>query len=284
VQCRLIALDLDGTLLDSRKQISPRTREALNAARERGVVTVVATGRTPHAARHFSEQIGGGPVICCNGASVLDGDGAALWEKGVARPHLERLLAICEAHRLLVECYTPKGLMLDRPLALARVCWGWATPDRSVWGATRFLWRFWRLNRVHPVWGLSRWARRADRPPVLKCMIMGSPTVLGAAAEQIHREMPGMEVSTSGPDNLEVTAPGVTKGSGLELLCARLKIPREATMAFGDSANDLAMLRFAGTGVAMGNAPDAIKAAAVKVTETCDEEGVAHMIEELCLR
>jgi Cof subfamily protein (haloacid dehalogenase superfamily) len=134
-----------------------------------------------------------------------------------------------------------------------------------------------------PVPQLAAWAQRPDQVPVLKLMIIGRPAVLPDLADRLRQAAPGLEVTSSGEENLEVTAAGVTKGSGLMQLGARLQIPREAMLAFGDSRNDMEMLTYAGTGVAMGNASDAVKAAADRVAPTCDQEGVARIIEELCL-
>lgn len=280
---RLIALDLDGTLLNSRKVITPRTREALRAARERGIVTVIATGRTPQSARRISAEIGGGPVISCNGAAILDEAGAAIATWGIPRAPLQRVLSLATGAGLLVECYTPEGMFLDRPLAQAKAYLSWVRPGMGLGRSLMDLARVWRVNRIRPVPNLARWAEREQLPTVLKVMAIGGREQLGPLAEQIRRELPGLEVTSSGSDNLEVTAAGISKGSSLAHLGARLKIPRQAIIAVGDSDNDLEMLRYAGLGVAMGNASESVRAAASRVTATCDEDGVAAIIEELCL-
>ncbi|MFZ5818076.1 MAG: Cof-type HAD-IIB family hydrolase [Bacillota bacterium] len=284
MQYRLIALDLDGTLLGRRKEISPRTRAALAAARERGLITVIATGRTPQSARRFSRAIGGGPVICCNGAGVLDESGEFLVQKGIPLVPLRHVLELCRRDGVLAECYTTRGIVMDQPLAQAATYFRWVRGRGSVAGALWRLVKIWHINRMKAVPNLIRWAERPDRPPVLKLMLVGAPERLARLADQIRRETPGLEVSSSGHDNLEITAGGVSKGSALKLLGARLQVPPEAMIAVGDSENDLEMLRYAGLGVAMGNAEDRVKAAADRVTATCDEDGVAVLLEEVCLR
>lgn len=280
----LIALDLDGTLLTSRKDISPRTRAALSAARERGIVTVIATGRTARSAREFSRQIGGGPVICCNGAAILDEQGAFVTAKGLPLAPLRRALEVCRAEGVMTECYTPEDIVLDQPIAQARAYLRWVRPRLSLTRSLISLVGLWRMNRMRVVRNLLKWTEQPDLPPVLKLMIISEDRgALGRVAQRIGAEMPGLGVTSSGPDNLEVMAAGVSKGAGLEQLGARLKIARSAIIAFGDSDNDLEMLRYAGVGVAMGNAADSVKAAADRVTATCDEDGIAQTIEELCL-
>ncbi|HYF95521.1 MAG TPA: HAD-IIB family hydrolase [Symbiobacteriaceae bacterium] len=284
MEYRLIALDLDGTLLGGRHEISPRTRVALSRARERGIVLAVATGRSPQSACHFSRLIGGGPVICCNGGGVLDAQGEYLSLKPIPPALLRRSLQICEESRLLLECYTPAGIVLDRPASHMGAYLRWVRPGMSLPRALGCVAGIWRTNRVASVRSLVKWSERPDHPPVLKLMAVGGPETLARAAGRLQREAPGLEVTSSGAENLELTAAGVSKGYGLQMLCARLQIPRQAILAFGDSDNDLQMLSYAGTGVAMGGAPAAVKAAAARVAPSADEDGVASVIEELCLR
>lgn len=278
---RLVALDLDGTLLSSRQTISPRTHAALQAARAQGILPVVTTGRTPHSAMEWSRAIGGGPVICCNGAGLLDAAGAWILHRQIPDALLQRLLEIA-AGRAVVHCLTPVGTILDRPFQYARHYLQWVQFDQQPAAAVSSMFRnFWR-NRTKPVRSLVRWASEPGRPPVLKVMLFAQAGSLGPLEAEMRQALPTLEISSSGDDNLEVTAAGVTKASGLERLAARLKVPREAIIAFGDSDNDREMLQYAGLGVAMGTAPDAVKAVADRVTASCDEDGVAQVLEELC--
>lgn len=280
---RLIALDLDGTLLNSRKQITPRTREALRAVRERGIVTAVATGRASHSALSWSGQIGGGPVICANGAALFDATGQLIYTRALPVGPLSEALRIGKASGLLLECYTPDQIVIDRPFGQMRAFLSWVRPSLSLPEALAGLYRIWRVNRIRPVRDLIKWAAKPGAAPVLKLMVLGESAALRTYADQITGSGPGLEITSSAPDNLEVTASRVSKALGLEHLAARLQIPREAILAFGDSGNDLAMIRYAGLGVAMGNATDELKAAAGRQTGSCDQDGVAQAIEELCL-
>jgi len=241
----------------------------------------VATGRTPHSALQWSQEIGGGPVICCNGAGLLDGDGAWIYQREIPAEPLQRLLEIA-AGRSVAHCYTPVGAFLDKPFQYARYYLRWVQFDKRPAAALRSMFRAFRRNRTHPVRSLVKWAAEPHRPPVLKVLLFGERDTLEVLAAELKAVLPTLEISSSGEDNLEVTAAGVTKASGLERLAARLKVPREAIIAFGDSDNDREMLEYAGLGVAMGSAPDAVKAVADRVTASCDEDGVALVLEELC--
>lgn len=280
---RAIALDLDGTLLRSPTEMTPRTREALKAARERGIVSVVATGRTPHSALYWSQYVGGGPVVCCNGAGVLDDSGRYVLVADIPQDPLERMVDVGRETGVLLECYTTTGIVLDQPLGQMRAYLNWVRPKMKIRQSMHALFTVWHLNRIRPVRSLAQWVRKPNRPPVLKLMAVGQRVGLQRFAQFVREEVPGVEITSSGVDNLEVTASGVNKGSGMELLAARLAIPPEQIIAIGDSDNDLSMIRFAGLGVAMGNATDQVKAVADRITGTTEEDGVAQIIEELLL-
>ncbi len=282
MQYRLIALDVDGTLFCSRHQVSPRTLAALAAARRRGAITVIATGRTPHSALRISREIGGGPVICCNGAGLLDDSGGVIHQWGIPTEPLVRTLALGRRAGVLMHCYTPEGMVLDRPLAHLVNAYQWLRAGGAAFQAALGVARMWGANQTRLVPRLARWAAAPGRPPVLKLMLFGEPARLPALAEQIRREVQGVEVTSSGADNLEVTAAGISKASGLRALGERLGIPPEAMIAFGDSDNDVEMLRYVGLGVAMGNAAPHVKAAADRVAPPCSEDGVARVLEEVC--
>jgi Cof subfamily protein (haloacid dehalogenase superfamily) len=283
LQYRLIALDLDGTTLNRRQQITPRTRETLRSARERGILTVIVTGRTPQSARYWNQVVGGGPLICCNGAGIIDASGTFLVTKGLPKAEVSAIVQVCTSADVLVECYTTNGIVLDRPMRQLRAHLQSVRLTRTLYQGIVSAIEMWRFNRIRAVRNLSRWLERGGIPPILKVMIIAEPTQLSGIKERLMRTLPGVGITSSAHNNLEIMAAGVTKASGLQALGAHLQIPPESMIAFGDSDNDLEMLSYAGIGVAMGNASDSVKAVANKVAPSCDEDGVARVIEELCL-
>jgi Cof subfamily protein (haloacid dehalogenase superfamily) len=283
---RLIALDLDGTLLAQGPRgprILPRTLAALQAAQARGIFTVIATGRTVQSAREWSRRIGGGPIVCCNGAAVLDRDGRPILFRAIAPEPLRRLLGLCAEAGVLAECYNPGGILLDRPWAQISSYLRWvrnAVPlHRAILGVIKLWW----TNRVRIVRSLRQWAERHPNPQVLKVMIVGEPERLTLLRDQIQRELPGLTIASSARDNVEVTAGGVSKATGLRALGDRLRIPLSEMIAFGDSGNDAEMLQVVGLGVAMGNARERIQAVAKRVTASNEADGIALVLEELGL-
>lgn len=280
---RLVALDLDGTTLNSRKEISPRTLTAIRRARERGVHVAIATGRTVHSTLYFSRMAGtNGPNICCNGAGVLDEAGKVAIARPLPQGSLTKAIELCKAEGLFVECYGAEGVYLDEPVRHLRTYMKWVRRRQGIAGSFLSWMRDWRLNRFHALPSLLDWANRGQEP-ILKLFATGGAAELARVTEAITVALPALEITASGPDNVEVTAGGVSKGTALRQMGEWLKIPRSEIIAVGDSFNDLSMLTYAGLGVAMGNAAEEIKSAAGHTTATCDEDGVAQVIEEFCL-
>ncbi|WP_368896057.1 HAD-IIB family hydrolase, partial [Priestia megaterium] len=121
--------------------------------------------------------------------------------------------------------------------------------------------------------------------PVVKVLMLAEPEMLVHVEKKLQKQLQGeLSVMRSKPYFLEFTEEGVTKGTSLHLLIQQLGITRDEVIAIGDSYNDLAMIEFAGLGVAMGNAPEDIKEKANHVTDTNMNDGVAKVVEEFILR
>jgi hypothetical protein len=236
---KLLALDMDGTLLNENKDISAENRRWIRKAREAGVVVCLATGRGRRSLLPYYEQLGlsGAPFVAVNGGEV--------WQDE------ERLLR-----------RTPLDLSLNCPLAeIAKEAgaWFWA------YGLDGYLTK-------------DNWEPGFERETWLKFGIYTEDRVALARAKEAVARLGELEITNSDPNNLEVNPPGVTKASGLAEVCRLLGISMEETAAVGDSLNDLPMIREAGIGVAMGNAQRAVKEAADAVVATNEEDGVAEVI------
>lgn len=289
---RLLALDLDGTLLDRSSRIRPASLAALAAAAGRGVALALVTGRSAGSAEHFARLVARGagarvPFAACNGAGVYSPEGRLEAYRAIPPALLESCLEVLQRAGLLASCYTRRLILVDRPWQHFAAFWGPRRPAPRSWlqvmGST---WQFVRTNRVTAVRDLRRWAA-ASREPVLKVFAVapapGDRAPLEAAAAELRRRVGRLHVTSSGSDNIEVTGPGVHKGWGLCRLAERLRVPREAVMAVGDGFNDLEMLEWAGTGVAMGNAPAAVRARAAHVAPSFEEDGVAAAVRRYIL-
>ena len=264
---RLIATDLDGTLIDSSRAVSERTLSALSAARDAGVLVVPTSGRQPFS---IAEVLAGtwlaeGTVVGANGAvGCVLGTGEVLFERHIeveAQTNLFRALrerhpsVVCVSIRDAGATFWPeKGYL------------GMMDPGDHGRGSEL---QHYPLDEVLG-------------SPSVKLVIRGrdvSPEELRDSAERLG--LPGISVSTSGAPFLEVAAEGVNKATGLERLCSGLGIGRSEVIAFGDNNNDVEMLAWAGHGVAVGNALPEALAQADEVTLSNDEDGVAAVVERL---
>ncbi|MEW6446574.1 MAG: Cof-type HAD-IIB family hydrolase [Bacillota bacterium] len=261
---RLVAVDLDDTLLNSKLQISPRVKRAVSRAVTQGVYVVLATGRMFPAAVPFAWELElETPLITYQGALVKEHrTGRELYYRPVP---LE--LAVDVIERL-----SPAGLHLqvyvDDTLCMPRL-----TPEGE---------RYARISGVEPrvVGDLLRFLRV---PPTKIVMIAPEREIDLLLPELLSRYDGVLHVSKSKPYFLEFSEPRATKGEALKHLSAELGISREEVMAIGDGYNDIPMLEFAGVAVVMGNARPEIKGYAAHVTPGNDEDGVAIAIETLIL-
>jgi Cof subfamily protein (haloacid dehalogenase superfamily) len=280
---RLLALDIDGTLLGGDKRISPRTLQAVAAARASGVRVVLVTGRRYPAARPIAVQLGPGvPLVLHHGALAVDPhpqtdhDGAPVilrclpLDRDVVR-QVVRLGRECGADPV-VHC----GFRGEGRLVVAAI----AKDNAMLLG---YIGRGGR-DRVQ----VDDLARELPDDPVqvmfagpLPAMSALYPRLvagLGARAKVERTLYPGQELGF-----LDVLHPQVSKGEALEFLRGRFHLAREETMAIGDNWNDRDMLTGAGRGLIMGNADPALHELGLEVLPTNDEDGVAVAIERYVL-
>ena len=266
---RLIAFDLDGTLLDADKRLSKENAAALAQAAAEGVEIVPATGRFY---RGMPQQIRELPyvryVISINGADVYD----VLEQKTVCGSGIPwaRAVAVMEqldALPVIYDCYQDG--------------WGWMT-QAFYNQADQYAANVHSLDMIRtlrtPVPELKACLqeRAAD---VQKIQIFFRNMDLRAEVLQtLPQAFPDLVVTTSIVNNIEINSREATKGNALKQLAAHLGIPAAQTIAFGDDRNDITMLQAAGIGVAMENAGDDVKRAADYITDDCNSSGVAHAI------
>lgn len=259
---RLIATDLDGTLLRSDGSVAERTATALRAAEEAGVVVVVATGRPPRWIRQVADALGHtGLVVCANGAVVVD-------------LHSEQVIETYPLGRSVVA----KVADVVRS-AVPGVQFAVETPDRGFGQEPDY-------GTLPSDVGSDPWIGPIDElatDDVVKLLIqhptMGPDDLLAMARDVAAEFAELTHSSTNGL--LEVSATGITKASTLAGIAERLDIAADDVVAFGDMPNDLPMLAWAGTGYAMANGHPDVLAAAEHFAPPNDDDGVAQVIERL---
>ncbi len=269
---RLVAFDLDGTILHDDKTIAARSLRALTAAHERGALIVPATGRiyrgVPAALRlqPFSRYF-----ITINGAKVYDAEtDETLCRAEIPNELTLRLMEHMDALDVIYDCYKDDWGYTGRAM-FERA--GDYISDKGI------LELFYRTRT--PVEDLKDYLR-ADGGSVQKAqMHFRDMRARKRELESLPALFPELAVSTSVPSNIEINIAAANKGDALAALCAALEIPLEETLAFGDGTNDLSMIRAAGLGVAMGNADFAVKAAADLVCDDNEHDGLAAFLERL---
>ena len=258
---QLIALDLDGTLLDSSETISQANREAIRGARERGVRVVLVTGRGSDAPLGFARELGlTDPVICAHGALTKDcPSGRERRHIAIPREYATALIEFAQTENLDAAVYTDERF-------------------HRLTGAPRYM-----DDMVSPAW--------VEVPNLIPLAERDSTFIRffgRTAVDAITARFAGMPVhfkyETWGEfEELAITSEEATKERALAQLCRDLRVAPAGVLAIGDSRNDVPMLRWSGIGVAMGNALPEVIEAAPYVTASNDDDGVARAIERFVL-
>jgi 5-amino-6-(5-phospho-D-ribitylamino)uracil phosphatase len=243
---KLIALDMDGTLLTEDKKVSEENKAALRAARDAGITVIFSTGRGIQNVQPYIEelQMNESPIVVVNGGEVYLKPGQLVERHTLTADQVRRL----------------------HELALQHDTWYWA-------------------YAVGDIYNKDRWAEPQELD-ALQWLKFGYYTDNNSSLAEIREELLSwdtLELSNSHPNNLELNPKGIHKASGIRKVCELLGLNMSEVIAMGDSLNDVAMIREAGLGVAMGNAQNEVKALADVVTLTNEEHGVAHIIRKYAL-
>ena len=262
---RMLALDLDDTLLRSDHSISYRTRNAIKRTEPAGVTVVLASGRIPKAMEPFARYLGlnkrPGYLVCNNGSLIRESNTGAIIHEVKIEPQLAMTVcALAEAEGFPVQLYEDDVMYVTRKNEYSSI-------DQKVTGFRQVV-----VENFHAMVGEGCY----------KLIIPGDPMLL-APLESILRTYLENDITlfTSRPYFLEILPRATDKGAALAKIAEIRGIGADEALAIGDSMNDEAMLRWAGVGVAMANGDDRIKSIADFVTDnTNDTDGVAEIIEK----
>jgi Cof subfamily protein (haloacid dehalogenase superfamily) len=257
---RLVATDLDGTLFAPGYVVTARTRAAISATVASGIPVVVATGRSQWTAEPLLLGVAGlDLVVCSNGASRYSLlDRRSLLDHPIAPRVVDDIL------RTLAE-------------VLPGCVFGWETAAGLEHEAG-----FHDPPHLDPRPTSPPLHQRGRGAAIRKLLVAHPELTAHALLEEVRPRLPGGCVAAcSGAPFVEVTGEGVDKAFGIRAVCADLGVDAASVLAFGDNDNDIALLRWAGRSVAMGNARPEVKAVAGEVTTACDADGVAAVLETL---
>ncbi len=269
----IIALDLDGTLLNTEKLLSAENRAALFKAAEAGIHIVPTTGRFYNGMPSFIREL---PfiryAITINGAEAADiATGEVIYKSEIPLLRALELMRYLDTLPVIYDCYQDNAGWISEHLK-ARI-------DSTV-KDPHFRRMLHELRK--PVPELKAFVTERGRDVQKIQFFIPTPELRLKLLRTLPEMFPDLAVSSSVSENIEVNSAAATKGNALMALAEHLNIPREAVMAFGDGLNDLSMIEAAGIGIAMENACDQAKDKANFITLSCDAHGVAHGIERFC--
>ena len=260
---RMLVLDLDGTLLNEDKHVSAENALAIRRAHQQGLTVVVATGRPPSGTAQARAELGGVSdeyLITYNGALVQNAQSGDTYATHmITMADFKAVQNLTKGMDVFAYAFDLGHVVTTEP------------HDITEWES--------QLNGI-PIRYVDL-EKEAPTAPLVKVMVNGTPENLDRFTLTVPKSYwEKYSVFRSMPFLLEFLSPLASKGQAVRDLAAHLGISREEIICIGDSGNDEDMIRFAGLGVAMGNATEAIKAAADYVTKSNDIHGVAHVINK----
>lgn len=250
--------DIDGTLLNSRHQISPLTERAIKAVIAKGIPFIPVSARPPYAITPYVEQLDTQQaIICYSGALILDKNLTALYSVVLEAEDLQRL------NRLLVDF---NHLSVSHYAGL-----DWFCNDLN---------NYWTVQESE-ITGLRAKQTPDNLTEVHKILVMGDAQEILRLEQLLKQHLPHLSIHRSKNEYLEIMNKAATKAEAIRFMERHLNVSAEEIIAFGDNFNDLDMLQYAGLSVAMGNAPQEIKQAAKEITASNDEDGIALVLNRI---
>lgn len=281
---RCIASDMDGTLLNSKQEISKKNREAIFFAKNHGVEVVIATGRSYEEAKFILEESDIiCPIIAVNGAEIRNKNGEIVRTNGMSGATASTIAKVLNQLGIHFEIYTNKGKYtedINESINIIVDIYKSANPDKTVGeirsvveekfstGLTH------RLNDYNEIFSNSEYI-------IYKFVVFSRDRDLLTRANASLKALKEIKITSSGKNNLEINHIHAQKGIALKDFVEERGISLKETMAIGDNFNDLSMLKMAGHPVAMGNAESEIKEVVATHTSTNDEDGVGKAIYQL---
>lgn len=264
VRPKMVAIDVDDTLLEADLQLRDECIEAVEEARRLGVRVVLATGRMFSSVRPYAERLGlDGYLITYNGGLVRSLDGETLWHKPVPAESARHLIEVADREGFCLNLY------VDDTLIVASL------DDERV----QYYVGIAGVDAVQ----VPNLEEALEQGEPTKCLFVGDARRVPDFIERLRADFPELQISGSKPRFVEVTRKGIHKEIALEAVAEAYHVPMEAVMAIGDGENDATMIARAGWGVAVANASDGAKRVANIVTEAPRGAGVCEALRQYVL-
>lgn len=272
---KLVCIDMDGTLLNSKHEVSEKNKEALKKAIKKGVHIAISTGRVFPSARIYGNIIGvNAPLICSNGSYIKDKNtDEVIFKSTLDRETYFKICDIIKKYKFLAYVDATDGLIADTEIPEGdshRLMNSWVDEEEKI--------KFYKHDDLKDAYD-------EHGENILKFIIIKQED--GVGIEAAKDEFESLEdvdlVYASWGGCIEIMKKGTSKGSAVKALADKLGIKIEDVICMGDSGNDVSMLEEAGLAVVMGNAPDFIKKYGDYITDTNENDGVAKAIEKFIL-
>lgn len=268
---KLVAIDCDNTLLNSEGHIPAENKETIQYLRSKGIEFIIATGRNDVLVADYIEELGiDAPVIGCNGASIRNlKENKLLSYNPIPKQSLKLILDYCKENKLPFRAFSmSKGFSNDK------------TSIREV--LEQILSKYTKVLKSNiPYEYLEKPEYLIDNEEVVKVVLVNNDPITLQKYQTEIKGTEGIDICRSARNCLDIGALGVSKGNAVKKYGEMLGIKQEETVAFGDSENDLSMIKYAGFGVAMENGEDGLKKFAQMVTDTNDNCGVAKALKQI---
>ena len=258
---RAVFSDIDGTLLNSHNNISQKTVESVHRLNERHIPFILVSARMPQGIFPLQHILGvKAPVICYSGALVLDEEGNTLFESGIDKDDFVNITSYISEQCRDICCSFYSGrdwftANKNNPCIMEESCIVGIEPESYGSGSIP------EIKAVH------------------KLLCIGPPEKINLLENVLKSGYPFLNIYKSKDTYLEIISGKSSKSAAIKLLQGKLGVTQDELIAFGDQFNDIDMLKYAGLGIAMGNAPEAVKVSADAVTETNDSGGVAKALD-----
>ena len=284
---KLIAIDLDGTLLNSYGLVSEKNKNVLNEAQNKGIEIVLASGRSTNSVKNIANDIGNNKyIICGNGSLIYDlQKEEIIYDKFIEKTKALQIIQICEQNSIYYNVYT-ENMVIAKTLSNNVLFYHQENANKPDSKKTK-------INLVDDIYD---YVKNIENENILKFTISDTSSIIFNSIIKKLREIKNIDVLDvahmsrkiikSGTESVsleyyytEITSQNVDKWNAIEWLANKLNIKQEEIMTIGDNINDKLMIENAGMGVAMGNSAPYVKEYADKVVSSNNEDGVAEAVE-----
>ena len=258
----LVAFDLDGTLVGDDNKLHPGVKEMVEKLRKKGVTVLLASGREHVSMEKFAKELGlTDAIISLNGAVIIDAQGKLLHRTSIRHDHLLAIRDALVEQPVFTFIFTPEKLLASSD-----------APELEMF----------KLYSHAEIEVHEDYMGFIEQNAIEKLLFVAEHDELERFKDKVLKRVPsGLNTDFSTSNFLEIYDATISKGAALEWLCKARGIPREKVVAVGDGENDITMLTFAGVGIAMGNAPEHVRASADMVADHHNADGVVKAIAKV---